>query len=524
MSHNTYTRRGWFSSLALMGMTGVLLSAPPGVFAQTGTRPNPGDNPPIDPDGEEPEAPECISQYRLFLEPIPGLTSGRYGAPALLTVPLGTQVTLYQESCADEPVVWEGAQVESLDSNGSRGLCPMDVAGRQTIRILVAKRDGTVRERTCEIVVLDVPLDRVSVNGITWDKVHLPATEQSTNQQTMSAFFGYSIAAVRQVGPNQYRTSVNKPLMLHAIKTRPGKMAPLMEWRIDDQPVALGESYRLSFGNPGTHKVSVGPLERERTFEIETYEVQITSHQAGLDLIPEGLPVTFTAVTVPPGYENEITWVSSTKYGTGTPIVGHGPTFTVEFSNTFGLDPGGGLRQWLGVKADVTVRGQDQNQVPCDLAQDIILSCDQGSGLLSATAVFANGSLNGASLLFGVEDVGVEATIVGTQASISVPNMAGTIEVTLLQVAGTACNFFLSETVQCAVAAAQRCEVQIDEVTYDNCDVADCGLPIIGNYCTNRDCFNNANCAGINKVARRCQNHGICVGTTAAAPRTCTCP
>ena len=69
-----------------------------------------------------------------------------------------------------------------------------------------------------------------------------------------------------------------------------------------------------------------------------------------------------TAVTDPPGYEDHVTWLSSTKYGTGFPITGQGPTFTVQFDDTWG---GEGF-QWLGVKADGVLFNQDRKSLePC---------------------------------------------------------------------------------------------------------------------------------------------------------------
>ena len=74
----------------------------------------------------------------------------------------------------------------------------------------------------------------------------------------------------------------------------------------------------------GAHVVEVGPILAPSAVEIETYSVTITSHVSGEDTVPEGEPIVFTAETDPPGYETEITWLSSTKYGTAEPILGEG--------------------------------------------------------------------------------------------------------------------------------------------------------------------------------------------------------
>jgi len=93
---------------------------------------------------------------------------------------------------------------------------------------------------------------------------------------------------------------------------------------------------------------------------IDTYKVSITSHQIGRDAISDDVPVTFVAKTDPPGHEQDITWISSTKFGIAEPVVGHGPTFTVEFHSTVGLDDPVTPSTWLGVRADNAVLVQDQ--------------------------------------------------------------------------------------------------------------------------------------------------------------------
>ena len=133
-----------------------------------------------------------------------------------------------------------------------------------------------------------------------------------------------------------------------------------MEWRVDGKAVGLGLSLDHSFVSVGVHTISVGPPDRAQEILVETYDVNFTSHIPGVDIVPEGEPVTFDAVTDPPGFESFITWIATTKYGTGTPVLGYGPVFTVQFDDTWTELEDGSIFQWLGVKADNAVFGQDQ--------------------------------------------------------------------------------------------------------------------------------------------------------------------
>ena len=76
--------------------------------------------------------------------------------------------------------------------------------------------------------------------------------------------------------------------------------------------------------------------------------------------------VTLTARTIPAGFEEEITWLASTKYGRCEPIMGQGPTFTVRFDETWGGSADGVPFQWLGVRADHAAFNQDRKHVVWD--------------------------------------------------------------------------------------------------------------------------------------------------------------
>jgi hypothetical protein len=175
----------------------------------------------------------------------------------------------------------------------------------------------------------------------------------------MGHYFGEeSIAAIRHLGGNRWQTSIDRTVDM-SVTVSPAEFAALTEWRIPGAAPRLGSSLSRPFDEPGLKTVSVGPPGGAVTALVSVYQVVITSHEPG-DIVPEGVPVTYTAATIPPGLEHGITWLSSTKYGTATPVTGEGPTFTVVFEDTYGPAPdGNGDFQWLGVAADNVRLGQD---------------------------------------------------------------------------------------------------------------------------------------------------------------------
>ena len=191
--------------------------------------------------------------------------------------------------------------------------------------------------------------------------------EDATNAETMEFFFGESIASFEPL-PDGFFTSTDRRIEMTVDVNYP-EFAPLMEWRTIGQPIKrwprLGQQATVYFEDAGMHMVAVGPPERSAHLVIETYEVSITSHQSGYDTVGDGETVTFEAVTNPPGFEQNIRWLSSTKYGMAIPVRGDGPTFTVQFADIWGREPDGSLFQWLGVKADNAIFNQDQKPGAC---------------------------------------------------------------------------------------------------------------------------------------------------------------
>ena len=216
------------------------------------------------------------------------------------------------------------------------------------------------------INVIDVDPADVVVGAIQASVVPIAVNEDTTNDEMVAYYFGQSIAGLVQVGEDQYRTSIYRYVDL-VVEVSPLEYAPLIEWRIDGTAALPGPSLTKTFGLVGIHALAAGPPAVERTAQIETYRVTIVSPDMDEFIIPEGEPVTFTAVTDPVGFEEDITWIAATKYGTAEPRTGTGPSFTAQFDDTYGPHPDGGLWQWLGAKADNATAGQDQKPGACCL-------------------------------------------------------------------------------------------------------------------------------------------------------------
>ena len=308
--------------------------------------------------------PEDARRLLLEVGPIEGFTTGWHEAPSVLPTPNGVVLLFRQAAPPDATVQWNGAVEVFRDDTLSIAECPLQQFGLQSVETLVTLPDGNQAANKCVLNVVDISPDSLIMGSVTATAEPISVDETSSNEVTMEYYFGTeSIAALRQLPDGSYLTSVERTVNLN-VEVNPRELVSLVEWRIDGRPIALGSTLVQNFARPGRHAISTGPPDYASQLGIETYSVMITSHESGVDIVPEGEAITFTAVTDPPGYEDDITWLSSTKYGTGTPVLGYGPTFTAEFYDTFGPHPDGGDWQWLGVNADNATFNQDQK---CDI-------------------------------------------------------------------------------------------------------------------------------------------------------------
>lgn len=328
--------------------------------------------------GSQPElsiADRNVTAPTFAIGPIDGLTTSWYMAPAVTSIPLGSLAFFYQACPPEAVVIWTGAEEVDRDAQGSTAMSLLFQPGAHTVSVRLPSHRGEAEIASqCRLNVQDISVDQITVSPVeAWvDPIEIDESlpQDELNEQTMEYFFGLSIAALRDLGNGQYRTSVDR-LIHMAVEVDPPGFAPLMEWRIDGYAREIGASTTTWFTDIGNHVAEVGPLLNPAEIEIETYSVTITSHTSGQDIIEEGEPVVFIAETDPPGYENEITLLSSTMYGTAEPVLGEGPIFIAEFNNTWGPWPQHpAVRfQWLGVKADNATFNQDEKVIELEFAQ-----------------------------------------------------------------------------------------------------------------------------------------------------------
>lgn len=313
-------------------------------------------------------------QIRLLVGPIDGFTTVAHEVPATLAVPFYAEVELRVDARNLQPgqtIEWRGEGTVSDDGRSMRcrfrKFAPMDVA----VRLL-----PDARPLTCTLVPAMVFPDWLQIE---YDLSLAPPdvlTEEMTNEQTVSAFHEPSIAALTPV-EGGFATSVDREVRFSCIagsrfpRTRglsPDALASLVEWRVDGQPVSLG-AWDASFDVPGVRTIEVGPPGHAQRFELTAYDVTIASDYED-EILPEGPPITFYATTDPPGFEEHVTWLASTKYGTAEPTLGQGESFTATFEDTYGPGADGVLWQWVGVKADSADRGQDQKALAIEFCAD----------------------------------------------------------------------------------------------------------------------------------------------------------
>jgi len=298
------------------------------------------------------------------LLPVPGITTGAHPVPEEFGVPSGTLLTFAKKAPAGVTVLWSGAEPIHSEGQVSFAQCLLDGEADHRIQVMLVSASGeetsggecVVRSLDLHQEGMQVTPPRLSVDGPEMDP-------QATNAETMSWYFGDSIAALTQLGQGRWLTSVKKPVTLD-VGVVPAPLSGLVEWRLDGQARSLGTSWTASFKRPGIYEVSVGPPDFPHVVELVVYRTRIVDQQPP-STIEAGIPFTFVAETDPPGYEPHITWCSSTKDGVATPAVGAGPEFTVTFLHAA---PTGG--EWLGVKADNAKLGQD-SYTSCSLP----LSC-----------------------------------------------------------------------------------------------------------------------------------------------------
>lgn len=287
----------------------------------------------------------------LEIGPIQGLTTLWHRAPVLTAVPLKRTLKFRVRSLG--PASWTGARVVRQGMEWSIAEFRPTETGEHIVMVEFARPDGERVREASTLEVVDVDPRSISIGDIRLSGKDISIDADNPNASSMRYYFrNESIARVSRIGPDHFRTSTNRWFTLEA-ETEPRGFSPLIEWRHDGTPLRDLGTIRMQVFPARAHTISAGPVESRAEVRLDTYMVFITSHRQG-DSIPERSPITFRAVTHPPGYEEEITWLASTKYGSCDPPIGQGPEWTVEFRNTVGAEG-----RWLGVKADNAVFDND---------------------------------------------------------------------------------------------------------------------------------------------------------------------
>lgn len=303
----------------------------------------------------------------LLVGPIPGLTTTWHHAPAVSGIPLGTAVWFRLDVPAGSRVDWMGAMrtvhAERADlrkdlRQQETAICVVGGLGEHTIRVEVTEADGYTWSRECILNALAITPAEVTVTVTpTVRPVQLGA--RPSNQGTMEYFFGESIADLYVVDDEQCVTSVDRTVHF-TLDVVPPALLPLMEWRQEGRKPWLGTHHNHRSRSPGDLRLSVGPPQAPKLVNLETYRATITTQSV---FVQDGVAVVLEVATEPPGFEEQVRWLSSTKYGSALPAQASGRTFTVLFADTWGTDAKGLPFQWLGVRADNAVFNQDQG--PC---------------------------------------------------------------------------------------------------------------------------------------------------------------
>lgn len=292
----------------------------------------------------------------FLIGPVPGFTTAWHQVPKTTSIPLGTQIELKVLASESAGIEWKGAEEIRRGKKASTAICHFTRLGRHEVSVRARYFGGPGFTKRCVFQVVPTQAQEASVASIKVARPPLGVDESSSSGDLVARYFDVSsIATLRKTGTETYATSVQTELRFKVEVDPPG-FGPLMEWRTDDGAIHLGETASHRFGDVGLHDVFVGRPDDPKQIRVQAYKTRILYHQSGSNLIPQGQPVTFEAITEPTGYEGEVTWLAATKFGSASPTLGTGPTFTTVFQNTWG--PNGG--QWLGIGADNARLGQDQ--------------------------------------------------------------------------------------------------------------------------------------------------------------------
>lgn len=291
----------------------------------------------------------------LEIGPVPGLTTIWHAAPVETGVPLHETLQFRIRMPQQTRVVWEGAREVERSRSHSVAEVRLGTVEERTVRVTWTHLNGPEQSATAVLRGIDTTATPIALTPVRVSVDEIEIDRDNPNASTMQYFFRpESIAPLVEVGLDHYRTSVSR-WMTVGVGVQPKALAPLVEWSLNGRPQQqLGSRIRLMVYGTREHIIAAGSdAISDREIRLDTYQVKITEETKEQSVL-DGVPVTFRAETDPPGYEDEIAWVASTKYGTCAPDTGLGPEFTTVFETTLGEEG-----RWLGVKASNSIFNLD---------------------------------------------------------------------------------------------------------------------------------------------------------------------
>jgi hypothetical protein len=327
----------------------------------------------------------------LMYGPVEGFTTSAYLAVDPMFVPTNTPIPFFVSGLpSGRSMHWDG--LEPVGMRDGRPLFFFPKNGWYTISAMVEPGHQRLSRR--------VRARALNPHSLRFDYEIRPVfpftvREGAANGDTMDTYFATeSIAAVRTLADGTVTTSLGRTLdlsvALKAANDDPevaAALGSLVEWRLDGRGLGAGHVVFGTSLTPGRHRVAIGPPDKEKSFDLVTYKTTIVSDYSD-GLFPEHQTSTVNAVTDPPGYEADVVWMSSTKFGTATPTLGQGPTFTTRFEGTIGPLGEIGSFRWLGVRANEATLGGDQK-----ILGPLLLSPSEGQ-VVGGPRSFVSGGFN----------------------------------------------------------------------------------------------------------------------------------
>lgn len=296
----------------------------------------------------------------LFLGPIAGVTTAWHPAPIAFVLPRDLKTVAFKCSASpDNIVTWYGAKESARDPSASYAVATVPATGvHARVEVTVVRQpaggegkkkpaENALTTLSCGFTVSDVPASDIRVNRIDVKTGDAVGEDIGTSERMQLLLDDGSVAHVTRISAEHYRTAVGTVVHAGAVPSRE-EFAALMEWRVNGVAKLLGSNGDIILPlKPGAATLSVGPPASARVVTIDGFETAITVE--GGRIIP-GRPTTFRAKTNPPGFENEVVWMSATLWGDASPAFGTGETFRATFHQPWPTTADGIV--CMGVRAD----------------------------------------------------------------------------------------------------------------------------------------------------------------------------